>query len=51
MFFDSEYTSYKCPNGLMFDGDIYPYYYSNCSSDRNWVPKTLPECIRKKTDL
>ena len=48
--YHKEYTRYKCPNGYMFSGGNYPYWYSNCTVQRRWDPAQVETCIPRLCD-
>jgi hypothetical protein len=48
MWYNIEFTKYKCPNGFYFKGGNYPYWYSNCTAAKVWEPPQMEECVRKR---
>ena len=38
-----EITTYRCPNGYMWQDGQWPYLQMECLN-RKWVPKELPDC-------
>ena len=47
MWYGTEYTKYKCPNGYFFRSGLYPYWYSNCTVMKTWDPPQMEACVRK----
>ena len=45
--YDKEFTRYKCPNGYMFSGGNYPYWYSNCTVEKVWDPAEVEACTER----
>ena len=50
LWYDKEFSKYKCPNGKMFKNGNFPYWYSNCTVEKVWDPADVEECIRKYID-
>ena len=48
--FNISMITYSCPPGKMFADGSYPFFYSECSPNRQWTPEVLPECIRKNLE-
>ena len=47
LWYDKEFSKYKCPNGKMFENGNFPFWYSNCTVEKVWDPAVVEECIRK----
>ena len=47
LWYDIEFSKYKCPNGKMFANGNFPYWYSNCTVEKRWDPPEAEECVRK----
>jgi hypothetical protein len=47
LWYDIEFSRYKCPNGYMFEKGNYPYWYSNCTIAKTWDPTVIEKCVRK----
>jgi hypothetical protein len=43
--YEPEITTYRCPNGMEWPGDVWPYLEMECLN-RRWSPPDLPRCVR-----
>ena len=43
--YEFDFSRYKCPNGFGFADGSYPYWFSECGADKNWLPDEVDECV------
>ena len=47
LWYDIEFSKYKCPNGKMFANGNFPYSFSNCTVEKLWDPPEAEQCVCK----